>query len=110
MTNIHNHDHGRALSQGNRQADAQFHADGASARGLGIAAMLTGGVMAAEIAGGQLSGSLALLAGAVHMATDFVSLSLAWQGMRLARLPADKRWSYGYGRVTVLAAFANGPA
>lgn len=110
MTNIHNHDHGRALSQGNRQADAQFHADGASARGLGIAAMLTGGVMAAEIAGGQLSGSLALLAGAVHMATDFVSLSLAWQGMRLARLPADKRWSYGYGRVTVLAAFANGQA
>ena len=86
------------------------HAHGASSRALGIAALLTGGFMGAEIAGGLISGSLALLADAGHMATDFVSLALAWYGMRLARRPADPKRSFGYARVTVLAAFANGLA
>ena len=66
--------------------------------------------MLAEIIGGLASGSLALLADAGHMATDFAALALAWQGMRLARRPADGARSYGWGRVTVLAAFVNGLA
>lgn len=64
--------------------------------------------MLAEVAGGIVSGSLALIADAGHMLTDFASLALAWYGFRLARRPADWRRTYGYDRFTVLAAFVNG--
>jgi cobalt-zinc-cadmium efflux system protein len=66
--------------------------------------------MIAELAGGAISGSLALLADAGHMLTDFASLALAWYGFRLARRPADWRRTYGYDRFSILIAFANGLA
>ncbi len=75
---------------------------------LAIAALLTGGFMLAEVFGGLISGSLALLADAGHMLTDFASLMLAWMAMRLARRPADWKLTYGFGRFSVLAAFVNG--
>ncbi len=58
---------------------------------MGLAALITGLFMFAEVAGGLISGSLALIADAGHMLTDFASLSLAWFGFRLARRPADWR-------------------
>lgn len=64
--------------------------------------------MFAEIIGGIASGSLALIADAGHMFSDFVSLILAWLAFRLARRPADWRRTYGYDRFSVLAAFVNG--
>ena len=64
--------------------------------------------MVAEVIGGLLSGSLALLADAGHMLTDTVSLFLAWVAARMARKPADTLRSYGYHRVQILAAFSNG--
>ena len=66
--------------------------------------------MFAEVAGGIAAGSLALLADAGHMLTDFASLSLAWFGFRLSRRPADWRRTYGFDRFQVLVAFANGLA
>ena len=77
-------------------------------RKLAIAAVLTGGFMLAEVVGGVISGSLALIADAGHMLTDFASLLLAWFAMRLARRPADWRRTYGFDRFSVLAAFVNG--
>ena len=47
--------------------------------------------MLVEVAGGLLSGSLALLADAGHMLTDFAALSMAWLAFRVARRPADAR-------------------
>ncbi len=70
--------------------------------------LLTGGFMAVEVAGGLLSGSLALLADAGHMLTDAAALCFAWLAFRLARRPADPRRSYGYHRFQILAAFLNG--
>jgi cobalt-zinc-cadmium efflux system protein len=64
--------------------------------------------MLAEVAGGLWSGSLALIADAGHMLTDLGALGLAHAGMRLGRRPADSRRSFGYRRLEVLAAFANG--
>ncbi len=64
--------------------------------------------MVAEVIGGLLSGSLALLADAGHMLTDTVSLFLAWIAARMSRKPADTLRSYGYHRVQILAAFSNG--
>ena len=69
---------------------------------------LTGTFMVAEVIGGLLSGSLALLADAGHMLTDTVSLFLAWIAARMAHKPADTLRSYGYHRVQILAAFING--
>jgi len=86
------------------------HAAGASEQRLALAALLTGAFMLAEVAGGMISGSLALIADAGHMLTDFASLSLAWYGFRLSRRPADWRRTYGYDRFSVLAAFTNGIA
>lgn len=76
----------------------------------GLAALLTGTFMIVELIGGYLSGSLALLADAGHMVTDFASLSLAWLGFRLARRPADWKRTYGFDRFSVLIAFVNGVA
>ncbi|MCB2055883.1 MAG: cation diffusion facilitator family transporter [Geminicoccaceae bacterium] len=72
------------------------------------AALLTGGFMVAEAAGGLIAGSLALLADAGHMLTDSVSLGLAWYAFRLAHKPADPQRSYGFDRFQILVAFANG--
>lgn len=92
------HDHGAA-----------GHSHGAgNERAIGIAALLTGTFMFAEVVGGIVSGSLALLADAGHMLTDFASLVLAWFAFRLARRPADWKRSYGFDRFSVLAAFVNG--
>lgn len=75
---------------------------------IAIAAVLTGGFMLAEVVGGVVSGSLALIADAGHMLTDFASLILAWFAMRLSRRPADWQRTYGFDRFSVLAAFVNG--
>ena len=93
-THSHGHDH--------------VHGAGASERRIGLAALVTGLFMLAEVAGGILSGSLALFADAGHMLTDCAGLALAWLGFRIARRPADRKRSYGYGRFGVLVAFANG--
>lgn len=79
-------------------------------RRIFIAMWLTGGFMAAEIIGGLISGSLALIADAGHMATDTAALGLAWLAFRLSQRPADTSRSYGYHRGEVLAAFVNGIA
>ncbi len=81
---------------------------GGNERAIGIAALLTGAFMVAEVVGGIVSGSLALLADAGHMLTDFASLVLAWAAFRLARRPADWKRTYGFDRFSVLAAFVNG--
>ncbi|MHA7900196.1 MAG: cation diffusion facilitator family transporter [Henriciella sp.] len=75
---------------------------------MAIAALLTFGFMIAEVIGGIVSGSLALLADAAHMLTDAGSLALAWVGFKLAERPADPARSFGWARFKVLAAFVNG--
>jgi len=72
------------------------------------AMLLTGGFMLAEVVGGIVAGSLALLADAGHMLTDCASLALAWMAFRIGRRPHDARRTYGYHRFQVLAAFVNG--
>jgi cobalt-zinc-cadmium efflux system protein len=93
-------------------AHSHAHPHAASANGarLGIAALLTGGFMLTEIAGGLLSGSLALIADAGHMFTDFAALALAWFAARVANRPADRKRTYGFDRFSVLVAFVNGIA
>ena len=99
----HSHaDHGHAHDHGAVDANNEWR--------VGLAALLTGGFMLAEVAGGIISGSLALLADAGHMLTDFASLALAWLGFRMALRPADWKRTYGFDRFQILVAFANGLA
>jgi cobalt-zinc-cadmium efflux system protein len=98
----HEHEHGHGHGHG--------HAPAASERALGFAALLTGAFLLVEVVGGLVSGSLALLADAGHMLTDVASLVLAWVALRLSRRPATWRRTYGFDRLSVLAAFVNGLA
>jgi cobalt-zinc-cadmium efflux system protein len=100
-SHAHRHDH---PDHGHRHD----HAAGADERRVFWAAALTGGFTLVEALGGLLAGSLALLADAAHMLADAVALGLAWLAFRVARRPADLKRTYGFGRLQVLAAFANG--
>jgi cobalt-zinc-cadmium efflux system protein len=77
---------------------------------LGVALALTGVFMLVEFAGGVLAQSLALLADAGHMLTDTAALALAWAATRIAARAADRRRTFGYQRLRVLATFVNGCA
>jgi len=80
---------------------------GARATGLKRAFALTVAVLAVELAGGWLSHSLALLSDAGHVLTDVFALGLAWFAVEQSRRPADQKRSYGYQRVSILAALLN---
>jgi len=88
----HDHDHARVESR---------HA-------LATALLLTASYTAVEVVGGLYSGSLALLADAVHMLSDNVALALALFAAWLAAKPATPERTFGYKRAEVLAALANG--
>ncbi|WP_295810633.1 cation diffusion facilitator family transporter, partial [uncultured Nitratireductor sp.] len=103
----HGHDHGHGHSHAHGHHD---HAHGANETRLFWASLITGGFMVVEAAGGLVAGSLALLADAGHMLTDFAGLFMAWLAFRFSRWPADGRRTYGFERLQVLVAFANGLA
>jgi cobalt-zinc-cadmium efflux system protein len=88
------------------------HASGARASNLRLAWVLalTVGYTLAEIVGGFLANSLALLADAGHMLTDVLALSLALFAAWISRRPADPERTYGYQRAEILAALVNGVA
>lgn len=73
---------------------------------LGLTAVFT----VAEIVGGLVSGSLALLADAGHMFSDVAALGLSLVAIRLAQRPPSTRRTYGYARFEILAALVNGAA
>ena len=70
--------------------------------------VITGLFMVAEVVGGVISQSLALLADAGHMFTDVGALALSLVAMRLAQRPPSVRKTYGYVRLEILAALVNG--
>ena len=92
----HDHAHGPVVACGGHR------------RRLVVVLTLTLGVMAAELAGAVVSGSLALLADAGHMATDALGIALALGAVTLAQRPARGRRTFGWQRMEILAAVANG--
>jgi cobalt-zinc-cadmium efflux system protein len=74
---------------------------------LKVALALTCVILVVELAGGLISHSLALLSDAGHVLTDVFALGLAWFAVAQAKRPADLRRSYGYHRVSILAALVN---
>jgi cobalt-zinc-cadmium efflux system protein len=81
---------------------------GGHRRRLAVVLGLTLAVLVAEVVGAVVSGSLALLADAGHMATDAAGIALALAAVTLAQRPARGRRTYGLQRLEILAAVANG--
>ena len=69
---------------------------------------LTLAILIAEFGGGLWTGSLALLSDSAHVFMDVFALGLSYLAIRAATLPANDRHTYGYHRMQVLAALANG--
>lgn len=83
------------------------HASGASAKRLTIALSLTVTFLVAEVIGGLVFNSLALLSDAAHMFTDVIALSIALAAIKIGQKPADDRRTFGYRRFEILAAAFN---
>ncbi|UCD72141.1 MAG: cation transporter [Syntrophobacterales bacterium] len=77
-------------------------------RNLLIALFVTGGIMVAELIGGLLSNSLALLSDAGHMFMDVLALFLSFFALRFATRPATEKQTFGFYRLEILAALTNG--
>ncbi|MFF7728737.1 cation diffusion facilitator family transporter [Streptomyces sp. NPDC008001] len=99
------HDHGH--SHGGPPPGTSGTAAAAYKGRLRIALCITVTVLLAEIAGSALTGSLALLADAGHMATDAVGVGMALVAIHFANRPSTGRRTYGYARAEILAALLN---
>lgn len=78
------------------------------ARALKLALTLIVAFMGVELVAGILAHSLALLSDAAHMLTDAAALALSLVALRIARRPPRGAMTYGFGRVEILSAQANG--
>ncbi len=84
------------------------HRNGGGERSLRISFFIVVFFMVAEIVGGILSNSLALLGDAGHMFVDALALTLSLVALTLARRPATPTKTFGYYRAEIIAALANG--
>jgi cobalt-zinc-cadmium efflux system protein len=75
---------------------------------LVIAMLMTGVILVAEVGGGLLTNSLALVSDGGHMLSDLLSLGMAFMALTLARRPPTERRTYGFHRFEILAALGNG--
>ncbi len=106
MSGHHHHDHEEDRRKGHSHADGPCSEK--NSRTLWFVFFLSGGYMLAEIAGGLWTGSLALLADSAHMAIDTGAVALGLFASWVGRRPATAEKTYGYYRVEILAALANG--
>src|SRR5229473_5457997 len=103
---------GQMNSHSNQSGPGHSHAHGhaharLSPRALGWAMAATLALVIAEIFGGTLGRSVALLNDAVHNLSDVPTLAISWVALRWASRPADSDRTYGYHRAGILAAFTN---
>jgi cobalt-zinc-cadmium efflux system protein len=90
------------------QVHSHSHLDASIAGRLRYAIILTGITLAAEVAGGIWTNSLALLSDAAHVFLDLFALLLSLGAIRLASLPATDTRTFGWHRAEVFASFING--
>ena len=76
-------------------------------RRVAVAVWANGLLTAAQIIGGVFSGSLALIADAIHNFSDMASLVIAFGARKVARRPPDAEMTFGYGRIEIVAALIN---
>lgn len=99
MGQHHSHDH---------HGHGHHHTHSANKKALFISFILIAGFMVAEVIGGILTNSLALLSDAGHMLSDAVALGLSLLAFKFGEKAASDSKTYGYRRFEILAAFFNG--
>jgi len=92
----HKHDHGHAHHHGDLKG-----------RNLGIAILLNVGITVAQVVGGFISGSLALMSDAMHNFSDVLALIISWFASKLSKKDQTPSQTYGYKRAEILAALIN---
>ncbi|OHB29249.1 MAG: cobalt transporter [Phenylobacterium sp. RIFCSPHIGHO2_01_FULL_69_31] len=102
----HDHDH-HGHDHGHSHGGHHHHAPANMGRAFAIGVILNTAFVAAEVAAGLWTGSLALLADAGHNLSDVLSLLLAWGATILARRAPGGRRTYGLRKGTILASLAN---
>ena len=107
-TTYHNSGDGHQHTGAHAHGPGHSHASDAPARSLRIALVLTAAFLVAEVIGGIVSNSIALLADAGHMLTDVAALGLALFVAWFSRQPSSPQKTFGYLRWEILAAFVNG--
>jgi cobalt-zinc-cadmium efflux system protein len=104
----HSHEHPHQHAHGHHHGHSHRHAHPTLKPAvLGWAMVATLGLVVAEIFGGLLGHSVALLNDAVHNLSDVPALGISWLAMRWAERPADSEKTYGYHRAGILAAYTN---
>ncbi|WP_179021435.1 cation diffusion facilitator family transporter [Winogradskyella forsetii] len=83
------------------------HSNDLNGRNLLISIFLNIAITAAQVVGGLLSGSLALLSDALHNFSDVISLIISYIANRLVKRKASLKRTFGYKRAEILAAFIN---
>lgn len=91
------------MTSTNSKSSAQSQGE----RPLWIALILTSAFLIAEVVGGILTNSLALISDAAHMFTDSAALAVSLVAIRIGRRPADGKRTFGYYRFEILAAAFN---
>jgi cobalt-zinc-cadmium efflux system protein len=94
MPHDHNHEHNH------QRSDSQS--------ALRLTLLITAAYMVVEFIGGFWSGSLALVSDAGHMLTDVLAIGLSMLAIRFATAPSNEKKTYGFYRLEILAALANG--
>lgn len=113
----HNHEHNHEEAGHNHEeaghnhnhAEAGHTHDVSTLSGKKIfwVTLLNATITVAEIVGGILSGSLALLSDAVHNLSDTIAIALSYFANKIAQKPKDARRTFGYKRAEILSAFVN---
>lgn len=102
-THVHSHSHGHNHGHGHHH-----HVDpNASDLKLGLTVALNVILTGVQVAVGIFSSSVALLADALHNATDALALMIAWGARKVSRKPPDSRFTFGYQRIELVAALIN---
>lgn len=102
----HGHHHGHEHHHGHGH-DHMEHARSMSDTGLAIAVIVNLFLTVVEVVAGVISGSLALLADALHNFSDCAALVVAWVARRISRRRPDASFTFGYGRAELIGAIIN---
>ncbi|WP_417623111.1 cation diffusion facilitator family transporter [Parasphingorhabdus sp.] len=107
MSAGHHHSHGHFPHSHHDRHGPNGHMPRNFSRAFALGIVLNSIYIIVEVIFGLLAGSVALLADAGHNLSDVLGLAVAWAGAELAKRPPSKRFTYGLGGSSILAALLN---
>ena len=108
MSAGHHHNNGHSAHSHHDRHGAHGHMPTNFSRAFALGIALNVIYILVEVIYGLLAGSMALLADAGHNLSDVLGLVVAWAGAELGKRPPSKRFTYGLGGSSILAALLNG--